>query len=771
MTEQIIQALLASGRSSAHQENHDSTNDDAYFCAEDALEASDLKIKVDGIGQLALPLSRDAISRLQAVAAPAQFGLREQTLLDKSVRDTHEISADKLQITYDEVVMADLLANACATMGLPPAARLVPHLHNLLIYGPGQFFKPHQDSEKLRGMVATLVIVLPSPHIGGVLRIAHLGDEYHFESENLDAHDLKCIVFYADCTHEIHKVRQGWRVSLTYNLVLDCGDGFLANDTDAKQANPTLSRALAAYFAPNSANPSGLPKLACFLDHRYSEHGLRWDLLKGLDHQHARTLCLAAEQLDLVPYLALAEIRQTWSALGDEDDPEPEDLIDSDTRLTYWVDLKSHKVNLRECHLRENEIGWLTELDEDDFDDSAYEGWTGNAGQTIDYWYRRAAIVLWPRRAEVAMQFLYNYNAALASLLALTKKPGNQAAVADTLANAGSYLHQFKWDDPFPNRVQALMQIALYVNDSAIARACLHPLTIPEIDEAAITTLAQLQNAYGSNWCLQLMALWQGNKAKLPSPGATAPKIELLVQQLLAANTAGCAARSTANHAAANAETTIALATFLLKAHLATRISNDALAMKDTPKERNKSTKARNSQLHGLMQACAALADAAVADDIVNHAINHPGLYCAPDLAEMILDMPPDSATLATFAKFRQHVAVALHQEIRKGARGKTDWSLDAETRCDCLYCKPVADFVRSVPEAQKIWGLAAQHRDHIMHHFGSLGLPLDFEVRRQGSPHKLVVTKNPRLHQEAQERYARVLALSELLGALRAEK
>lgn len=115
--------------------------------------------------------------------------------------------------------------------------------------------------------------------------------------------------------------------------------------------------------------------------------------------------------------------------------------------------------------------------------------------------------------------------------------------------------------------------------------------------------------------------------------------------------------------------------------------------------------------------------------------------------------------TLKSIFFGEKELFVGLAAEL-KGARAKTDWSLDPETSCDCVYCKPVASFVRSVGEAQGIWGLAAQNRDHVMRHFGGLGLPLDFEVRKQGSPHKLVVTKNPRLHRDAQERYQRVLAL-----------
>jgi len=58
---------------------------------------------------------------------------------------------------------------------LPDQSRLRADLHDVLIYAPGQFFQSHQDSEKCDGMVATLVVVLPSPHKGGGLIIDHQG--------------------------------------------------------------------------------------------------------------------------------------------------------------------------------------------------------------------------------------------------------------------------------------------------------------------------------------------------------------------------------------------------------------------------------------------------------------------------------------------------------------------------------------------------------------------------------------------------------------------
>lgn len=55
------------------------------------------------------------------------------------------------------------------------------------------------------------------------------------------------------------------------------------------------------------------------LDHSYSEHSLRWPLLKGTDHSNALALKTAAYELNLVPHLALTEIHQSWQTDGDEE--------------------------------------------------------------------------------------------------------------------------------------------------------------------------------------------------------------------------------------------------------------------------------------------------------------------------------------------------------------------------------------------------------------------------------------------------------------------
>lgn len=100
-------------------------------------------------------------------------------------------------------------------------------------------------------MVATLVIILPSPHIGGDLIVQHQQHSACFESESIMPQSLKCAAFYADCHHEVKLVKQGYRIALTYNLVLESKSENKVL-TSKKYHNPELIEALKEYFANDS---------------------------------------------------------------------------------------------------------------------------------------------------------------------------------------------------------------------------------------------------------------------------------------------------------------------------------------------------------------------------------------------------------------------------------------------------------------------------------------------------------------------------------------
>ena len=415
MHSNIINALI----NSLGKEDDDASSGESFW-AEEELRCEDLQIEVEGVGKILLPLDQTIIQQLQSVSSEAKFGLRTETLLDKKIRDTQEISLDKLNITTNETSFSNLLEKMRDDLGLSENVELTAHLHNMLIYGPGHFFKNHQDSEKLEGMVATLVIALPSPHIGGDLVVHHNKKNHRFVTENIDSKKLQCFAFYADCIHEVETVKQGSRVTLTYNLVLKNKGTHLQN-TENKQ----LEHALKSYFYDEEdvkENSDGhLRDLVYFLDHSYTEHSLQWNMLKGVDRQNALDFCSAAKKLGLIPHLALVDHRESWAVEGHEYDYKHEDFIDQSTVLSHWLDERGQKLPYGTYTISEDEACWTKDTKDFEPAETEYEGYTGNAGNTVDYWYRRAAVVLWPESDQLSMSFQLNYNESLENLLKLRR--------------------------------------------------------------------------------------------------------------------------------------------------------------------------------------------------------------------------------------------------------------------------------------------------------------------------------------------------------------
>lgn len=322
------------------------------FFHEGQIKLTDIDIREGNIGHIKLPLNEESINKLLDIASLAKYGLREETLLNETVRSTYEISSDKIQVKISQAALDCILNKIRASLGLSKNNVVTPHLHNMLIYKEGQFFDKHQDSEKLENMIASLVIILPSPHIGGNLVITHGKKSHSFSSENINSNvDIaKIIAFYPDCTHEVEKVKQGYRIALTYNLVLDTSHD---EDDDRKNTSPKLKEAIKEYFDKDknldpyldlnvnlqenvNLNHEIRPRvLAYFLDHEYSEHSLRWNMLKGADRTNAILIRNSAEEIGCSTYLALAEIQMTWATVGSDHKPTIEELISDETTLSY----------------------------------------------------------------------------------------------------------------------------------------------------------------------------------------------------------------------------------------------------------------------------------------------------------------------------------------------------------------------------------------------------------------------------------------------------
>src|SRR5437764_13864563 len=286
----------------------------------------------------------------------------------------------------------------------------------MLVYGKGQFFLPHQDSEKDDAMVGTLVVSLPSAHTGGELVVEHGGESVAYRTSK---EELSFVAFYADCRHQVKPVRSGYRVTLTLNLLAD-------SETDAQGAGPVadLAHCLTGHFTTPAmrrygrTNPDPPNRLVYLLDHEYTQRGLSWDRLKGADAERAALLRSAAEDAGCEAVLALTEIKETW-------DTEPGRrgrgvdltyIITSELTLSWWTGVPGgESISL---YVPDEQVCASTPSADLKPYDSEYTGYMGNYGNTMDRWYRRAAVVVWPRQHAFAARAEASPSWALAELSA-----------------------------------------------------------------------------------------------------------------------------------------------------------------------------------------------------------------------------------------------------------------------------------------------------------------------------------------------------------------
>ena len=401
-------------------------------------------LKVEGLGALSLPLGKAEARKLIKQCHQAPYGKGMETLVDTDVRRTWELDPDQFQLTNPkwEKLIEDIVVSVQRELGLEER-KLTAHLYKLLVYEKGGFFLPHRDGEKLDRMVATLVIVLPSVHEGGELILSHDGWQYEIPFPGAaSGYELSYAAFYADCQHEVRPLQSGYRLCLTYNVTLAkprSKKGIKAPSFGTTTAS--IGRLLEKW-----RNNRDRQRLAITLDHRYTQGNLSMDTLKGIDRARAEVLFEAAEQADCVAHLALITLWQNGEALGGydeyayrgnrrydwcededgfeetDDDYEMGELYDYSLTADHWSDSQGKKVNLGEIPLDDEDIVSMTPLNDGAPDDEEFEGFTGNAGMTLERWYRRAAIVIWPRDKHFAVLCDAGTDAAIGGLQPLVNR-------------------------------------------------------------------------------------------------------------------------------------------------------------------------------------------------------------------------------------------------------------------------------------------------------------------------------------------------------------
>jgi hypothetical protein len=582
-------------------------------------------------------------------------------------------------------------------------------------------------------MVATLVLIWPCAHIGGELQVRLDQRQERFVSQQLDGGgQIRWCAFYADCRHEVQSVEEGWRVALSFDLVLP---EIAAAPVGA--ASPALLAAMRETFQPDAASQSRLTPWVFLLDHEYSEHGLRWPLLKGRDRQRAAALRAGAETLGLTMHLALAQVHQTWTA---QLEAEPDELIEESLTLDFWVDSEDRVSSRKDLVLSPDTAESFTATGGAHLVDEEYEGYMGNYGETLDYWYRRAALVIESPMAARRTRFLTDFTAALAAIQARAKRPGDPATLAADVAAVSDILTG-QVHRQGRKLLAAIADIAMALPDAQAGMALMANFDPADFTPADAKILARLERSRGTPWLLALLKTWTAPARRqhlwldwgyrLPRGVSSGEKLTRPWPQPLED---------------------------FIKAGLKAGWSHDSLGallrsynaiLEKSHGDLRHASPAQRLALHGeLLTIACELASAIrlvepegdeLSRELLALVSAKPALYPLDTLAPLLACTAPGAGTQA----LRERVVGVLRERLAAPRRDPADHALRGiEWQCRCKDCMQAVNWAESATGSPLELAMAEGRREHVSAMLAAAGAPVATRTLKLGSPYKLLLTK-----------------------------
>jgi len=754
----------------------------AAFSVELTAKTDDLSLEVEGFGHVKFPVTPAKARKLLGLGQPARFGRGEQTVTDPDVRDTWEIPKHLIRAQWDGATLKVILATVKEELGLPRAAELTADLHSLLVYETNQHFLAHQDSEKDDSMVGTLVVTLPSSYAGGELMVGH-NEEWKAYRGSKTA--LSLVAFYADCRHEVLKVQWGYRITLTYNLLLrgdtsrpDGDDGTAAELADLLREH--FSTPVRRYYGGPAADPPN--RLVYLLDHEYTPRGLTWRRLKGADANRVALLRTAAGKAGCEAILALADVKTTHSAFPadegygyrrrrswydsyDEDDDEYpggasgsereydiQDLVDSEVTLTHWTGPDGTRLEEISLSVDGDEVCASTQTGDLEPFSSEYEGYMGNWGNTLDRWYHRAAVVVWPREQAFANRAETSPAWALDELTAMASGgdvPGARAA-AMTLAPFWGSARQARAPGE-RSRFSGLFGKALLaadaMADAETAAMLLHPFRIENLTDVYVHSFGKIADGYGQQWTAELLRAWSGEDQPAWAywggqgrPQWVADSLPGLCEGLHAAGSAGAVA----------AQRLLDLAWEWIGKEIGTGLASSS------PRYRDQKLGDLGRPLGSVLTAAAAIGAAGTRDAVSGYIRKQEDAVTALEMSVLraATELSRDGAHGdAGFGGLAADCAARLRTRLARPQRASGDWSIELPAGgCTCDLCDTLRVFLEDRSRLTFEWPLAQQGRQHVHSRIDAVELPVTHVTRRQGRPYTLVLNKTDALFSREQE-------------------
>ncbi|WP_129346735.1 2OG-Fe(II) oxygenase [Sorangium cellulosum] len=518
----------------------------------------------------------------------------------------------------------------------------------------------------------------------------------------------------------------------------------------SSHAAPTICASRSTGSAPSASRSR---RSLYLLDHEYTQRSLGWGRLKNADRLRASALREVAARLDCEAFLALADVHECWSCEGDDwnggygrralgrwghegdgaGDADGHELVDlnfTDVELRHWVDADGQVAPGISTRTAMHEVCFTRASTEMDPFRSEHEGYMGNYGNTVDRWYHRAALVMWPRARRFVIRAKVSPSWAVDELASRV-----EAGATDEARDRAKELLPF-WRRVAPNEaseafVRDLLSVAVALDDGELAFGLLSPLGPHRLSPRTTPAFVTLVQHYGLSWSQRLFSAWQADARHDTPPWRS------LLPHLCEALWAG-------------GEHGEALAMWLLSREVASFQQRHAGACSLPQALGEVGLDRLLDDLVALLETAAVIRAPAVRDDLI-------AFLTAPETALPLMTAgallrrcregrAPAAVRALGLQPLYRRVVELLERAVAARPRSPEDWSIEPPSGCTCPLCRELSEFLRDRSRIQLAWPLAKARRSHIHGVIDLNRLPVAHTTLRRGSPYTLVLTKQEAL-------------------------
>jgi hypothetical protein len=427
-------------------------------------------------------------------------------------------------------------------------------------------------------------------------------------------------------------------------------------------------------------------------------------------------------------------------------------LVNSDITLTHWSRPDGARLEEVSMSLGRGEVCASTPSGDLTPYSQQYEGYMGNWGNTLDRWYHRAAVVVWPREQAFANRAEASPAWALDELTAMTtagRLPDARAAAA-TLAPfwKAAVRNQTSQENNIASRLFGkALRAAEALADAAIAAMLLRPFRVAHFTDTHVKPFTRMAGGYGQQWTADLLRTWfaDGQPAWAYGGGRelsqwVADRLPSLCQRLHT---------TTGNAGTLAAQQLVDLAWEWIGKDI-----HSALGF-SPPGYRDRQLNGLGGPLASVLTAAAAIGMASTRDKVTEYARQQDDAITVLEISALRVAAATstDARDDTGFDVLASDCAARLSARLARPEREADDWSVELPASgCACDLCCTLRTFLSDTRRRTFEWPLAKDSRQHAHSRIDSAELPVTYATRRQGRPYTLVLEKTDDLFSREQE-------------------